>query len=278
MIGMRLLLCCLALLWGSMISGCASQKERPAEQTAAQADSLRKKGDALLREGKFRAAMQEYLNAEKLDPEDAELRLMIGHVYANYYRRLDDAIRYYQQAIQLREDYSDAYNSLGVAYSRQKRWDEAIAMFQKALDNLFYPTPEFAYYNMAGAYESKGNNEKAAEYYNMAIELSPFYVEPYIRLGLLYRGEGKHRQALTILSKARSILEEREPKKARVSEREWKAYRSVLAGVCYYQAQSFAKLGRDSEAREACEKAMELAPEEKLRREIRRQLNALPAS
>lgn len=276
MIVVRVLICSLLLICGSMLGGCAKNPGGSPKEISVRADGLRKKGDSYLREGKYRAALQEYVEAEKLDPLNAELKLLIGYVYANFYHRPDDAIRYYREAIRLKEDYSEAYNNLGTVYLTQKEYDQAILMFQKALDNLFYQTPEFAYFNMARAYEEKGEMEMATEYYRTAIELKPNYIEPYIWLGLLYQREGEHELALLTFKKARSILEDRKPRKGTVREEEWKAYLSALAGVCYYQGQSLTKLGRFSEAREVYQKAMELAPEEELRKKTKAALDTLP--
>lgn len=277
MISIRLMIYCLGLVLSMTIAGCVRETGSPPQEPPPKAESQRKRGDVYLREGKYRAAMKQYMDAEKLDPNNPELKLMIGHVYANYYNRLDDAIRYFKQAIELKEHYSEAYNNLGTVYMRQERWDEAIAMFQKALDNLFYETPEFPYFNMARAYEEKGETGKAIEYYHTAIELRPNYIDPYIWLGLLYQREGRHDKALLAFRQARSILENRKLQKGKVKGKEWKAYLSALAGVCYHQALSFRKLGRFSEAREAYEKAIEFAPEEELRRKSQEALDSLPS-
>jgi tetratricopeptide (TPR) repeat protein len=241
------------------------------------AESLSKMGDVHLREGRYRAAMKHYMEAEALNPNDPDLKMRIGHVYADYYKRLDEAIPYYQAAIQLKENYSEAYNNLGTIYLRQQRWDEAISMFQKALDNLFYTTPEKAYSGLAAAHRKKGENDKALEYYQMAIELKPEFVPLYVEFGLFYRELKQEQNALRVFQEARFRLEKQAPKDGKAPNKEKSnQYYSLFAYVCFQQGRSFEKLRRYPEAREAYQRALEVAPSEPQRKMIQQGLDSLP--
>lgn len=266
------------LLVVGLLGACAvPQVEEQGAASSPRIESMIKMGDVHLREGRFRQAMKLYLEAEKLAPEDPELKFRIGLVYADYYKRLEDAERYYKQAIQLRKNYSEAYNNLGHVYLRQRRWDDAIAMFEKALDNLFYRTPEKAYYNMAVAYRNKGDDEKALEYYQMALELKPQFVPLYVEVGLFHRERGESLKALEMFQRARYILEKNLPSKGATKERK-EEYRALLAMVCYHQGVSYARLRRFDEAREALQKALLTAPHKEQQELIQKELKALPAS
>lgn len=245
--------------------------------SSARVESLKTMGDVHLREGRFRAAMQSYTEAEALDPNSPELKFRIALVYADYFQRLEDAVRYYQEAIRLKKDYSEAYNNLGTVYMRQKRWDEAIAMFHKALENLYYATPEMAYYNLARAHEEKGEEAKAIEYYEMAIELKRHYLDPYGRLGLLYQKHGQYGLALGVFQQLRLQLEKQEPKPGKATQEELKEYRSSLAGAYYHQGVCLQNLGRLGEARDSFEKALGIAPEGELQKVLEKALRSLPS-
>lgn len=258
--------------WG----GCTPKETESQAQSSARVESLKTMGDVHLREGRFRAAMQNYTEAEALDPNNAELKFRIALVYADYFNRLEDAVRYYQEAIRLKNNYSEAYNNLGTVYLRQKRWDDAIAMFQKALENLYYATPEMAYYNLARAHEEKGDDAKAVQYYETAIELKKQYLDPYGRLGLLYQRQGKYGQALAVFQQLRAQLEKQEPKPGKVTQEELKEYRASLAGAYYHQGICLQHLGRLAEARESFEKALEIAPDAEMQRVLERALRSLP--
>ncbi|MGQ9655501.1 MAG: tetratricopeptide repeat protein [Thermodesulfobacteriota bacterium] len=267
----------LGFAWALGSLGCAMQQGEPPSAVSSKVESLINVGDAHLREGRYPAAMQHYMEAEAIDPKNAEVKFRIALVYVDHYKRLDEGIRYYEEAVRLRSNYSEAYNNLGVVYSRMKRWDEAIAMFQKALGNLFYATPEFAHYNMGLAYQGKGDTEKAIEHFKAAIDLKGQYVDPYLALGGVYQETGRDVEALQAFQRARSILEKREPKAGRSSQEEIELYRSTLAAVCFHQGVSLARLKRVSEAREAYERALETAVNEEMRRQIQKEISSLPS-
>jgi type IV pilus assembly protein PilF len=270
-IAIPILILCMALI----LTGCAGSTQGPPQaETKAKAESLKALGDAHLREGRFRAAMQSYVEADSLTPDDPELKFRIALVYADYFKRLDEAEKFYREAIRLRGDYSEAYNNLGTVYLRQNRLDEAIGMFRKALENLYYATPELAYYNLGRAHEEKGEEDKAIEFYEMAIELRRPYLDPYGRLGLLYEKRGKYREALRVFQELASQLEKKDPKKAR-NEEELRENRASLAGAYYHQGLCFQKLGRREEAREALERALELAPDGQMKRTVKQALDSI---
>lgn len=272
---------CQGLIWAILLiclgawGGCAPKEMESQTASAARVESLKTMGDAHLREGRFRAAMQSYMEAESLDPNNAELKFRIALVYADYFQRLEDGAKYYQEAIRLKKDYSEAYNNLGTVYMRQKRWDDAIAMFQKALENLYYATPEMAYYNLARAHEEKGDEIKAIEYYEMAIELKRQYLDPYGRLGLLYQKRGQYGSALGVFQQLRVQLEKQEPKPGKATQEELKEYRTSLAGAYYHQGVCLQHLGRSAEARESFEKALTIAPDAETQRALERALRSL---
>jgi tetratricopeptide (TPR) repeat protein len=240
-------------------------------------ESLKSIGDVHLREERYRLALQQYQEADAIDPRNPEIKFRIGLIYGDFLKRVEEAIQYYTEAIRLKPDYSDAYNNLGVLYARQERWDEAIAMFHKALENLYYTTPERAYYNLGEVHEAKGDPTRAIEYYQTSIELKRQYVEPYVRIGLIHAAAGQHGPALQAFQQARAIMEKREPKRGRSSEAEMNAYRVTLAGIHYHMGLSLVHVGRVPDAREAFQKALEISPEEEMQKQVQRELKALPA-
>jgi tetratricopeptide (TPR) repeat protein len=266
------------VLWGA---GCAVQETEELEQeatppVAAKAESHIQMGDVHLREGKYRSAMKQYMEADTLTPDDPELKLRIGIVYADHYKRYTDAIRYYQEAIRLKENYSEAYNNLGRVYLIQKRWDEAIAMFRKALGNLFYQTPERAYYGLAIGYRGKGDPDSAIENYLLAIELRSEFIPLRVQLGLYYLELVRYEEALQTFQRARSIVQNKAPDKQGASNAEKEEYRSALASVLYHEGRTLQKMGRYPEARDAYMNGLKIAPKEELRKSLQRELDSLP--
>lgn len=102
-----------------------------------------------------------------------------------YYRReLSGAEAQFKKAIDLRPDFYEAYNNLGLAISDQGRREEAVAAFKKAVE-LSPEAPE-AYNNLGCLYKGKKDYQQAVEYFNQAIAKQSDYSLAYLNLGTAY--------------------------------------------------------------------------------------------
>jgi protein O-GlcNAc transferase len=81
----------------------------------------------------------------------------------------DAAIRKFDSALALRPKWSDAHNNRSAALSRMGRLEEAIEAAEKAVET---GQNYAAMANLCAAYSSKGDNDKAIEYGEMAVRLS----------------------------------------------------------------------------------------------------------
>nr|2AVP_A Chain A, synthetic consensus TPR protein [Methanothrix harundinacea 6Ac] len=66
---------------------------------------------------------------------------------------------------------AEAWYNLGNAYYKQGDYDEAIEYYQKALE--LDPRSAEAWYNLGNAYYKQGDYDEAIEYYQKALELDP---------------------------------------------------------------------------------------------------------
>lgn len=162
-------------------------------------------GNVYLREGKYRMALREYQQAEIGYPENPKIQYGLGFVYFSYFKKINEAKTHFQKAISIKQDYSEAYNVLGYIYLQQKKWDDAIKMFDKAVSNIFYPTPEMAYINMGWAYCKKKDYVKAIDSYNKAIEIKTDIPLPYFYLGLLYKEMNNYKRAIIEFKQAHKV-------------------------------------------------------------------------
>jgi tetratricopeptide (TPR) repeat protein len=71
--------------------------------------------------------------------------------------------------------------NLGIVLKNNKRLDEAIIHYQKAL--VLDPNYAEAYYNLGNAYILSGDMKKAAANYFMALALTPYDVDTHYNLG-----------------------------------------------------------------------------------------------
>lgn len=145
----------LALMLPLILNGCVTTS--PAGKPASYHYQM---GLSYLGEGNYTAALQELLEAEKLDANDAELQYNLGLAYLGK-RRPDLAEPKFLKAIALRPNYSTARNDLGVTYLELKRWDNAIQQFKIVKDDLLYEQHDNAATNLGLAYLGKGDYPRA---------------------------------------------------------------------------------------------------------------------
>ena len=96
-----------------------------------------------------------------------------------------------------------AQSSLGNAYGRAQKWDEAIGALKLAIN--INPAFAPAHNNIAVCYINKNLIEDAIKEYKEAITIRPDYVKAYYNLSLLYYKEGNLQEAFNLLTTAKSI-------------------------------------------------------------------------
>jgi tetratricopeptide (TPR) repeat protein len=82
-----------------------------------------------------------------------------------------------------------AYNNLGIVRAEERRFDEAVAFFEKTLQ--LQPDFAEAHYNLGNVLGDTGCIDKAISQYQQAVRLKPAYVKAhyYLAVSLLARGE-----------------------------------------------------------------------------------------
>lgn len=111
---------------------------------------------------------------------------------------------YLEGLIKEKETFADVYSMLGFIYHTNGRHQEAIRLFQKALE--INPNYTEASLNLVVAYNEAGEFEKAQEIYSKAKRgsVSASYLDPYVKgklanmhasLGTIYQDLGFYREA-----------------------------------------------------------------------------------
>lgn len=103
--------------------------------------------------------------AEKLDDIGNEL---------NEQQRYDEALPFFEKSLKLSPDFSLAYINKGIALKNLDRENEAIACYDKVINDID-PRYKKAWYNKAVALEKIGETEKAKECLNQALSIDPSY-------------------------------------------------------------------------------------------------------
>ena len=155
--------------------------------------------DANFRFGRYSKAINFYRRAIQLKPDYLEAYNNLGVAYKET-GDLTAAIESYQKAISLNPDQAAVHNNLGVALNKISRFKESIKAYNKALE--LKPDYAEAYNNIGVAYNELGMNENAVSSYKKAIEFNNQYVSAYFNLGNAYRALDNNQDAIINYKKA----------------------------------------------------------------------------
>ena len=186
----------------------------------------REKGEHLIAESYFRAALQEnpkFFDAQKnlgailhklerhdqaitefnkalsLKPNDTEILNAIGTVYSQMNRK-DDALATYKKVLEINPNYKQVLNNMGNIYLGQKKFDNAVASYEKALE--VDPNYSDAMNNLANALKEMEYLDEAIYYYEQAIEAPNARVELYSNYGVALKDRGYFDRAMEMLDLA----------------------------------------------------------------------------
>lgn len=186
----------LALALPLLLNGCTTTS--PAGKTAAYHQQM---GAMHLGERNYTAALQELLEAEKLDSNNPELMYNLGLAYLGK-RRPDLAEPKFLRAIRLRPNYSTARNDLAVTYMELKRWDQAIQQLKLVKDDLLYEQHDNAVINLGLAYLGQGEYDKALDELNNARASLPRNPVVRVAIGRVLAAQEKTSQAVAEFRRA----------------------------------------------------------------------------
>ena len=149
----------------------------------------------LLREdGKLPEAIRHYEQALQVKPDYAEAHCNLGNAFSQT-GRFQDAIAHYQRALQIRPDYVEAHNNLAFALLRTGKVEDAIAHLEQVV--RLSPNSAEGQYNLANALSQVGRVQDAMGHYEQAVRLKPGFAEAYNGLGVLLDRKGQTQAAIS---------------------------------------------------------------------------------
>jgi tetratricopeptide (TPR) repeat protein len=128
------------------------------------------RADSLVARGKDAEAVEEYLKALAINPNDAVTQNKLG---VNYHRmnQLDLAQAQFKKSVKLNAKYPEALNNLAICNQLKKRYRQAIDLFIKAIDAR--PTFSVAYKNLGAVYFAQNQFEEGYAALRTAFRLDP---------------------------------------------------------------------------------------------------------
>jgi tetratricopeptide (TPR) repeat protein len=130
--------------------------------------SLETRGDIFMARKQYREAIETYEQGPSKDPV---LRNKIGIAY-HQMLDLNNARKYYDEALKIKPDYFEAMNNLGTVYYARKSYRRAISQRSASV-----------YMNRGTAWFSRKQYQKAMEDYQVAVRIEPDIFEHHGTFG-----------------------------------------------------------------------------------------------
>lgn len=210
----------------------ASCKHIPTDQERQGAQIHYDLGIAAQTDGKLQEAYAEFDEALKLDPYNPEAHNAMGLLLHVGFKKQDSALEHYDRALELKPEFSEAKTNKGNLYLDQGKYDDAIKLYEAALNDMRYPTPYIAQGNLGWALYKKGDIKGAIENIKSAVTTEPKFCLGYKNLGLIYDAQNQTEDACKAYGNYRSACPE-------------------VADAYYREGVCVAKLGEAGKAKEA---------------------------
>lgn len=240
-----------------MLTACAMNFANMRETSGPMA----KLGMEKIAKNDLQGALLDLKKAEQANPYDPE----VYYGLALTYRQWDKpalALSYIDKAIQYGDKLgfehpgmkSEAYNLKGDILAGLKRYDEALANFERALKDDLYANPEYTLYNMAVVNLALGKRDAAQVRLDEALNKNPHYAPAWLAKGRILTQKGDTAGAINALRHA--VLE-------------FPGYLEAHADL----AQLYIQTGDKKAAVSHLKELLRLDPEGELGRQARRTLN-----
>lgn len=158
-------------------------------------------GISFLRQNNIPMAMRELAEASQLDPDNPEVDLGFGFAYQARGEH-DVAERRFREALRKKPDYPEAHNGLGSSLSFQGKTDEALKEFEVAAKDVYYTSPELAWFNMGEEYRRLKRYSKAEEMYGKSISSNDRFLDAHLARASVRAEEKRFSEAVNGLEDA----------------------------------------------------------------------------
>lgn len=162
----------LMFLGMQIITGCSSFQGKDGPNYKKAADINVRLGASYLLQKRIGLARVKLEKALEQDPDNALAHSTIALLLENVGQH-EDVISHYEEAISLAPDNSDIKNNFGTYLCNQSRYDEAQALFQKAIDDPYYKTPIVALINAGKCALTSSKYKVAESYLRQALRKDP---------------------------------------------------------------------------------------------------------
>ena len=148
-----------------------------------------------MRSGRNPEAIGELLQAVRLDPADAHIRLALAEAYRRG-GRIAESEQHLLAALEIDPAFQAAHLNLSGLYIQLERYEEATVHAQRLLDDPTFPSPWRALTNLGWAEYKLGRFDEAARNLSLALDYKDDYWPARLNLGILAAERGDRDQAV----------------------------------------------------------------------------------
>ena len=125
------------------------------------------RGGILMARKMYREAIEAYQESKPMT------HIVLNKVGIGFHQlnELKTAKQYYEKAVKVDKEYSEAINNIGTVYYAQKNYRHAISQYQKALE--IAPRSASIHSNLGTAYFARKRYEDAVKEYEVALSIDP---------------------------------------------------------------------------------------------------------
>lgn len=117
---------------GGVTAYAGAAEKKPSERQLKLAYEHQEKGNSLDEQGMSAEAIEEYKQALRFNPEDANTFFNLGTVYLKI-NKPDEAVKSFEEVLKREKNDTEAMNLLGLAYRGCGKTQEAIKTWEKSL-------------------------------------------------------------------------------------------------------------------------------------------------
>jgi len=206
------------------------------------------KGVMLFKKQEYSLAAGYLEKAAMLEPSNGAYWNTYGLVLSQM-GELDAAIDAFNKALSVQSGMTDIHNNLGMVYTEQQRYEDALVEYGLVLQDKTYPTPEFAYFNIGLLKLKQGKTDEAMMAFEQVVTLKPDFYRAYGELAVIYYQQGMYGDAYNAVKKAQKQLPS-DP------------------GLLLLEAKSQARLGKTKDAERVLTKLGLMYPSKEIREEM----------
>lgn len=157
-----------------------------------------KKGLLLIKGRLDQEAIREFKIVINKDPAHAPAFQGLGQAYFRL-KKYEDAVKYLSKAVEIDSTLWKAHNLLGIIYDYHGKYNLSVLEYKSAI--ALKPRKGFLYNNLGISYSLMGKYEKAVQAFNEALKIDKSDAKIYNNLGLVFSKLGKYRLAMEAFKK-----------------------------------------------------------------------------